>query len=266
MLIGQCARGTLAVADVLTCTSTGIALIPASGQTVYRLAKPSYGPLNPRRRPPTSDDDRGEWNRFDLAGHQTVYAASSPEGAYGELLGSLKKPAPMPASELFDDADGATVEELIAQDWATAGKHLAPYVVDINWLYEFRMYTMTLPTAGWLVESEHSRTVSYLHQHIPLPLWERGIAQVTVAVLRSEDRFITTHLAEQLAGARLAHDATAIGLRYGSKHGSDWNCWTIWLRDDVAAGISVDDGAPVQSPDINPTLAKVLETYSLSTE
>lgn len=22
----------------------------------------------------------------------------------------------------------------------------------------------------------------------------------------------------------------AIGLRYGSKHGSDWDCWTVWLR------------------------------------
>ncbi|MUL50054.1 hypothetical protein FZI85_29910 [Mycobacterium sp. CBMA293] len=251
------------MSNVLTCPSTGLALVPASGQTVFRLARPSYGALNPRRRTATSDDDRSEWNRFDLAGHQTVYAASTPEGAYGELLGSLKKPAQFPGSRLFDDAGTATMEELIAQDWAEAGKRLAPCEVDINWLYEFRMYTMTLPVGGWLVDSEHSRTVSYLQQNIPLAVWERSVHQVTVSVLRCEDRFITSHLAERLAGARLAEGDKAIGLRYGSKHGSDWDCWTVWLRGGVAASIAVDDGTPVQAPESNPVLAKVLDTYGL---
>ena len=59
------------------------------------------------------------------------------------------------------------MEELIAEDWAAAGKRLPPYVVDINWLYEFRLYTMTMPEQGWLVDSEHSRTVTFLHGNIP---------------------------------------------------------------------------------------------------
>ena len=33
--------------DITVCTNTGLALLPAGGQTVYRLAKPSYGVLNP---------------------------------------------------------------------------------------------------------------------------------------------------------------------------------------------------------------------------
>lgn len=251
---------------VRTCTTTGIALVPASAQTVFRLAKPSYGPLNPQRRTFTSADDRSGWNRFDLPGEQTIYAASNPEGAYGELLGSLKKPTPMAASRLFDDAHGATMEELIAEDWAAAGKKLQPYVVDITWLYEFRLYTMTLPELGWLVDSENSRTITYLQGNIPLRLWERSVQRVTVSDLRSEDRFVTTHLAQQLAGARLADGDTAIGLRYGSKHGSDWDCWTVWLRNNVAAKITVDGGSPVQPPDRNPVLAKVLDTYQLSAQ
>jgi hypothetical protein len=252
--------------NVRTCPTTGIALVPASGQTVFRLAKPSYGPLNPQRRTATSADDRSGWNRFDLPGEQTIYAASSPEGSYGELLGSLKKPRPVAAARLFDDAGGATMEELIAADWAAAGKRLAPYVVDINWLFEFLLYMMTLPQSGWLVDSEHSRTVTYLQGNIPLPLWERSIQRVTVSDLRSEDRFVTTHLAERLARARLDEGDTAIGLRYGSKHGSDWDCWTVWLRNGVAAGIAVDGGDPVQPPELNPVLAKVLETYNLSAQ
>jgi hypothetical protein len=252
--------------DVRACPTTGIALIPASGQTVFRLAKPSYGALKPQRRPWTSDDDRSRWNRFDLPGEQTIYAASTPEGAYGELLGSLKRPTPIPASRLVDDAGGATMEELIAQEWAAAGKRLPPYVVDVNWLYEYRLYTMTLPQSGWLVDSEHSRTVTFLHANIPVALWERGVQQITVSELHSENRFLTTHLAERLAHARVVEGDTAIGLRYLSKHGSDWTCWTVWLREAVDAGIAVDDGAPVQPPDQNPILAKVLDTYGLSVQ
>jgi hypothetical protein len=156
------------------------------------------------------------------------------------------------------------MEELIAQEWAATGKKLAPYVLDINWLYEFRLYILTLPQVGWLVESEHSRTIAYLHGHIPLGLWERGIQRITVADLRSEDRFVTTSLAEQLARPRLADGIEAIGLRYGSKHGSEWDCWTIWLREGVAASIAVDKGSQIETPERNPLLAKVLDTYNLS--
>jgi hypothetical protein len=252
--------------DVVICSATGIALVAASGQTVFRLAKPSYGALNPLRRAIGGDEDRSSWNRFDLPGEQTIYAASNPQGSYGELLGSLKKPQTVAASEYLDDVGDATMEELIAEDWVTAGKRLAPYVVDVNWLYEFRLYTLTLPRQGWFVASEHSRTVAYLHGHIPPGLWERGMRRITVSDLRSEDRFITTRLAEQLASARLAGGDNAIGLRYGSKHGSDWDCWTVWLREGVADRIVVDDGRLVRPPDQNPDLTKVLETYNLLAE
>ena len=137
-------------------------------------------------------------------------------------------------------------------------------MVDVNWLYEFRLYTLTLPAWGWLVDLEHSRTVTYLNGRIPVSLWERGVHAVTVPHLRSEDRFITTRLGEQLAGARLAEGDRAIGLRYGSKHGSDWDCWTVWLRDGVMAAVAVDDGSSVRPPHQNPVLSKVLETYNLT--
>lgn len=252
--------------DVHICTETGIALVPAAGQTVFRLAKPSYGPLSPLCRTITSADDRTGWNRFDLPGERTIYAASTPEGAYGELLGSLKKTKPLKGSRLFDNVGDASMEQLIAEDWAAAGKRLSPYVVDINWLYEFRLYTMTLPTSGWLVECEHSRTVTYLQGNLPIGLWDSGIEQVTVSHLRSEDRFVTTSLAERLANTQLAGGDRAIGLRFGSKHGSDWDCWTVWLRNGVAASIATDGGACVAPQENNPVLAKVLDTYNLSAQ
>ncbi|WP_125079701.1 hypothetical protein [Mycobacterium sp. P7213] len=231
--------------DVHPCATTGMALVPASQQILFRLAKPSFGPLNPRRRSISSSDDRTGWNRFDIAGEQTIYAACSPEGAYGELLGSLKKPRGAPAARYLDDTAGATIDELIEQDWVAAGRRLPPYAVDLNWLFGFRLYMLTLPSSGWLVEVEHSRTVGYLEQHIPCGLWERGMKQVTVAELRSPDRSLTTLLAEQVANVRLADGTQPIGIRYGSKHGSDWTCWTVWLRDSIKTAIDVDDGMAI---------------------
>lgn len=251
--------------EVHICATTGVALVPAGRQVLFRLAKPSYGPLNPRRRSISSSDDRTDWNRFDIAGEQTIYAASSPEGTYGELLGSLKKPKAAPAAKYLDDAGGDALDELIRQDWAAAGKRLPPYAVDLNWLNEFRLYRLTLPASGWLVEVEHSCTVAYLGQHIPSGLWDRGIQQITVAELRSADRALTTLLAEHVANVRLAEGTNPIGIRYGSKHGSDWACWSVWLRGTIKAAIGVDQGTPVASPARNPALAKVLAAYNLTT-
>lgn len=250
------------------CSVTGIALLPSEGQRVYRLAKPSFGPLNPRQRPLSSADGRGDWNRYDIPGERTIYAATRQEAAYGELLGALKRPQQsLPASELFDDVDDdAAIDDLIAQDWKDAGKRLAPYVVDIYWLYEMRLYTVSLPAAGWLIDAEHSRTVAYLHNHIPLNLVERNVAAVTVADLRSEDRYLTTNLAEQLARARLEDGAMAAGVRYGSKHGSDWECWAVWLRDGIVHTMSADDGELVGEPEFNPALKDVLNTYGLTAQ
>lgn len=251
--------------DVQTCSVTGIALVPASRQVLFRLAKPSYGPLNPQHRGISSSDDRTGWNRFDIAGERTIYAASSPEGAYGELLGSLKRPRAIPAAKYLDDVAGATIEELVQEEWAATGRRLPPYAVDLHWLDEFRLYMLTFPPSGWLVEVEHSCTVAYLGQHIPSGLWERGTRQITVAELRSPDRSLTTPLAERVANVRLVDGTNPIGIRYGSRHGSDWTCWSLWLRDTVKAAIDVDEGIPIAHPGHNPALAKVLAAYNLTT-
>lgn len=258
------------MATVHICSKTGIVLISAEGQTVYRLAKPSYGPLNPLHRPLSSIEDRGVWNRYDIPGERTIYAASSKEAAYGELLGALKRPQQaVLAANLFDeddDVDDITLDELIAQDWQEAGKPLAPYVVDIHWLFEMRLYTVTLPATGWIIDAEHSKTVAYLHGHIPKNLIDRGTNAITVSDLRSEDRYLTTNLAEQLAKAALEDRAIAAGVRYGSKHGSDWECWAVWLRGDIPQLMTADTGEPVSAPEHNPPLRDVLWTYGLTVQ
>lgn len=203
-------------------------------------------------------------NRYDLAGERTIYAASSLEGMYAEILQPLKKPEPIPASALFDDAgEGETVQDLIAHDFAEDGKQ-PPHEIDLDGLLKPRLYTMLLPTAGWFIDAEHSNTVAYLNRNRPPVLLPKGLQQVTVAELRGEDRFVTSHLAETMAWPRLQDQSSPIGLLYGSKLGSDWECWTVWLRDGVQAAISIDAGQPVLHPGKNPVLLKVLKKYGLA--
>ena len=249
--------------EVTVCANTGLALLPAGSQSVCRLAKPSYGVLNPPARGVSSSEDRAGWNRFDLPGEQTIYCASSAEGAYGELLGALKIKGTYRAQGYLDDPGADDLYALIARDWADLGVR-PPGVVDINWLYAHRLYTVVLPASGWFVEIEHARTITYLGSHIPLSLWERGVDEVTVAQTRSADRHLTTELAGVLAIAPLEDGAGALGVHYFSKHGTQWSCWAVWLRGDVAGSLVADSGQAVAPPAANAGLAGVLDIYNLT--
>ena len=136
--------------EVTVCANTGLALLPAGGQSVWRLAKPSYGVLNPPARGVSSSEGRAGWNRFDLPGEQTIYCANSAEGAYGELLGALKVGGPYRAQEYLDDPGADDLYALIARDWNDLGVR-PPGVVDIHWLYAHRLYTVALPASGCFV-------------------------------------------------------------------------------------------------------------------
>lgn len=69
------------VADKRICTKTGLTLT-AGPATAYRIARQSFGPLNPPLR---DSDDVGAWSRYDTLG-RTIYAASDKLTAYMEVL------------------------------------------------------------------------------------------------------------------------------------------------------------------------------------
>src|SRR5699024_9256120 len=123
-----------------------------------------------------------------------------------------------------------------------------PGVIDIGWLYAHRMYTVGMPPSGSFIEIEHARSLTYLNAHIPLSLWERAITEITVAQTRSADRHLTTELSGALAAAPLAGEAPALGIHYYSKHGTEWSCWAVWLRDGVADALGADHGEAVAPP------------------
>ncbi|MEG8177062.1 hypothetical protein [Nocardia terpenica] len=254
---------------IRTCSKTGFALVPAARRTVYRLAKPSFGPLNPMLRRVSADDPR-TWNRYDVAGQQTVYAASNELGAYGELLAPLKPTLPVPASRYFDDVgDDDELESLIREEWTGAG-HRPPRELDFAWLAEHRLYRLTLPTMGWFIDIEAATSLSAIAEYAPTSLVEHGVAEVSVAELRSPDRWLTTTIATRLWPLTLDDGSLAHGIVYGSRHGSEWDCWAIWLRRTrnarTARGLltTADPGVDIAPPDINPALAATLRTYRLT--
>jgi len=204
---------------VSICATTGLALSESQSQRVYRLAKPSYGPLNPQKRPLTSHAERGSWNRFDLPGHQTIYTASTADGAYGELLGPLKvnQRGTYAASKYLDNAECEDLYTQISKEWVEADK-LPVGRVDIHWLYEYRIYEIELPKNGWFVEIEHSRSLTYLTKHLPLSLYESGLVSVTLGEIHGSDRNVTTALAEAVGKTTLNGFGTApLGVHYQSK-------------------------------------------------
>ncbi|MBF6330460.1 RES domain-containing protein [Nocardia transvalensis] len=252
-----------------TCSKTGFALVPSAGREVYRLSKPSYGPLNPLLRGVSSSESRDAWNRYDVAGQRTVYAASTEQGAYGELLAPLKPKLPASAAIYFDDvASDDDLESLIREEWQSAG-HRAPREVDLMWLSEYRLYRLTLPARGWFIDIEAATSLSAITRYAPPSLIERGIREVSVAELRGSDRELTTAIATSVWPLTLDDTSLAHGIMYGSRHGSDWNCWAVWLRrtkrDRAARGLitTADRGIEVLQPALNPALDAILTTYGL---
>ncbi|MFF3574108.1 hypothetical protein [Nocardia jiangxiensis] len=252
------------------CPKTGLALVSAARREVFRLAKPIYGPLDPITRGVSAFEDREEWNRFDVEGQRTVYAASTMEGAYGELLAPLRPKLPTAASAYFDDVhQDDELESLIREEWRSSG-YRPPGEVDLTWLAELKLYRITLPARGWLIDIEAAASLSVISTaYAPRALIERGITDITVAELRGPARWLTTAIASRIWPVTLYDGTLSHGVMYGSRYGSEWSCWAVWLRRSKRShpkGLvtTADSGTEVLQPALNPPLQAVLSTYGLT--
>lgn len=222
------------------CEQTGLCLVPANGQTVYRIQKSSYGALNPVLREDSAT--RSEWGRWDVLNHRTIYAASSREGAYLETLGwaDLEEPKVknVRLDDLFDDEGKTSWLDAIDAEWRTQG-HMPIGQLPRQWRDERTIYTLQLPRTGWFIRVDHSASIAAVRD-----TWRAATASaatLTLTDLLSADRELTTKIADLLHSKILDDGSLAHGLVYPSKHGTDHDCWAIWLR-------SIDDGNPDREP------------------
>lgn len=214
------------------CQATGLALLRCTGQSVWRVQKPSFGPLNPPTRQP--DQDRGEWGRWDVPAALTIYAGASPLGSYMETL-AWAKPADLGTlGDVFPD-DGEDVTPLItevAQEWAEKN-HMPPRSVPRGWRDDRRLYQLALPPDGWLVDLRMSDTVAALNSSADLMTTLRSFLpgqELTLGDLLGRDRELTSRVAEWIYGQVLDDGHLPHGIIYSSKWGVDLPCYAVWLR------------------------------------
>lgn len=263
-------------ADTRICEATGLALVPTAGNLGTRIQKVSYGAMSPLRRP-VNGEEPAHWGRYDVAGHSTIYIASTSEGAYTETLASqrisntLRK---IRLSDVFNDSDStdspAVVFDAIKDEWQRLFGGMTPGKIVLGFRDARLEYPMVLPESGWAVDIEKSASLGVINDNMRSALGDLGVDQLTVGDLRGENRSITTAVARWLHGRVLDDGSLPHGIVYGSKYGTDYMCWAIWLRN-IDDGRHLDSeptkagaGKPIALPSHNPPLAVVASRYGLT--
>lgn len=125
------------------CKKTGLALTggPLTG---YRVAKESYGPLNPQERG-SLDEDRINWYRFDTPG-RTLYAAADPESAFIEALSWARMTydhrSYLAKTANFMGLDLEEMRRIVEEEWS-ANSSMVPGWIPANWREGRLLYTLS---------------------------------------------------------------------------------------------------------------------------
>lgn len=228
--------------------ATQLRLLPAAPQVVYRVARSTRGPLD---APPREGAPDASWSRYDVPG-KTVYLAETAEGAYTEVLASVKRRLAEQDPLAADAAAlGMSTDEFLArvdEDW-TERQHMDSGHLPSSWRIERLLYQVSLPTTGWWVDIEHPDSIAAAGTALESDLAQVGLASLTVAALRGEDRRVTTTVARWAHDVRLTDNSTPIGIAYASKHGTG-RCWAYWLPlADPSSPLAADDGTSIAPDD-----------------
>lgn len=230
-----------------TCEKTGLRLVRTRAEQVVRIARPSYGPLNPMLREP--DPVKVEqWARWDVPAARTIYVARDEQTAYREVLAYVAPSVGVRNTRLSDvfteddEADPRSLLQAIAAEWENLWS-IEPRKIVSAWRDARRVYRLTLPADGWTVLVEHQDSIDALNRGLAQDLSATGIARLTRSHLSGEDRNLTVAAAWWIRDQVLDDGSLPHGICFPSKHGSNGTCWAIWLR-------RVDDGA---DPSTEPT-------------
>lgn len=211
---------------------------------------------------------RQEWGRYDTIG-KTYYLAESPECAYAEVLAQFKRAnGARDPLEPVAKALGLSLEETmrsISQDWGESDfRNLG--AVPLRWRASRLLYEARLSGGGWLVDVQHPDSIAALERaqdgDVAQFLARQGIASLNVSALTSDNRTVTTMLAEIMRDAQLDDGSTPRGVHFGSKHGGAW-CRAVWLpyADASPTGIEITNSASIELDD--PAFQQVARRFSL---
>lgn len=256
------------------CMASGLQLYAAHGETTFRVAQPKYGPMNPQprpaERPGANVDAWRSWQRWDVPGHRTIYAATSKQLAYAEVLGPFKRrlqdnlPSGLDLSKYLDDVPNAARGwEIVSAEW---GNQLQPYCLPASWRNERMMYKLTVPSSGWFVDITTMQSIATLEKKLSPQLLVLAVSELDLSLLSGNRREVTCEIAEWVHAQTLDDGSFAHGVVYPSRRGGE-RCWATWLRriDDGLEPLSeptkADAGTAIRRND--PDLTVVLERFGL---
>lgn len=227
---------------------------PVSG---HRIATTTYGALNPERR--HDGDPRDDWSRWDTPG-RTLYIADTLETAFRECL-AWARMKPSHKQELGKLAVlwGSTPEEVmkdIQDDFARLG-HMQPGHLPFSWRDSRLKHIIDVPeSAGMWVDMEDQATLDALSLGPAADIMPfTGHEEIDRAAAFSNDRNVTTRIAEWLRGVTLDDGSELAGVRFKSRVGNGI-CWAYWMRrtdlglSEVATastGVEISSGEPAMA-------------------
>lgn len=248
------------------CTETGLALLsePATG---FRVAKSSYGPVNPVFRPVESGS-RTHWSRFDTVG-TTLYLAEDRRTAYAETL-SWARMTPEQRKSLQKAADfaGISLAQMSAEvrdDWERSGK-MAPGWIPTDWREGRLLYDLHIEQPGEWIDLTAAESLAAINRSLGEELGDLyGESFLTLSTLTGDNREVTTLIAAWLREQVLDSGEYALGVKFHSKHGGGL-CWAYWMRrsDD---GLGPEKLTVLTAAEIEPTDAdyrRVLEMFDIN--
>lgn len=247
------------------CTRTGLAYVdgPVNG---FRIAKTSYGPLNPPVRP-EAVVDRSAWSRFDTPG-STVYLSGDAATAYAETLAmariSRKFRSAITFAAEFYGMSWEEAYQMVHDEW-TANSNMIPGWLPRSWRESRLMYTLQVSDPVRWIDLTAADTIAALDRHLGDDLQRRcDLDEVTLGTLAGPDRAATTLIAEWIREQVLDDGSYAAGVQFHSKYGSGL-CWAYWMRrrDDQLGpdAVSVVEESSIDLKD--PDLQRVLARYEI---
>lgn len=261
----------------------GIHLHPATQAPAFRIARTSYGPVNPQERritvaiDPRTGESRpslsapiAEWSRWDTIG-RTIYLADSTDAAYAEALAVFRRKTAADADPLEADAAavGLTLEEFLAaveSDW-DEGQFMRTGNLPASWRDARALYTMAMPSVGSWIDVAHGDTLAALDGALGSQLVDLGYEKgLTVADVLSDDRELTVRIAVALRNHVLPDGSEPLGIVFPSKRGYG-TCFAYWMRRlDLGIRVGVHDPRPIGAQEIteqDPALIRVSSAYRI---
>lgn len=226
-----------------TCARTGLALTSGPVRS-FRIARESYGPLDPPKRKPGSAI--AQWSRYDTPGH-TIYSSAEEVIAFLELLAPYRTDVANERRALQPVADALGIPldaywKLVCDDWAAHGSVHPLWLPQV--FREGREISELQYPEGWWIDISATETMNALPDIFESvdPGEGKRVEALTIAALTGDNREFTTMIASVLReNVQLDDGSLPMGIEFTSKHGhpsgATGRCWAYWMRD-VDAGMS----------------------------